>query len=101
MLAITYNQLHALNPTEVESYPKTKSSLWAMFFVQDLLQIENEDQGLLLDVGWYPEADPTGCYNRNYALTTDDGCELTNKWFAGFSRINLAITSKNSCFCIS
>ena len=38
---------------------------------------------------------------RSYALTKDDGCELTKWSFWGFLRMNLAITSKNSSFCIS
>jgi hypothetical protein len=37
-------------------------SIWALCFTEDLLQAENEGKGLILDVGWYPEADPNGCY---------------------------------------
>ncbi|MDY6992847.1 MAG: hypothetical protein SVR94_09630 [Pseudomonadota bacterium] len=75
---ITYNQLHALDPTEVEDYHDTKYSLWAMFFVQDLLQIENKYNGLLIDVGWYPEADPTGCYKLILVKKNSDGFDWHN-----------------------
>jgi hypothetical protein len=34
---------------------------WELF-VQDLLQLKNEGSDLCLDLGWVPEADPTGQY---------------------------------------
>lgn len=37
-------------------------SIWTLCFTENLLQAVNEGKGLILDVGWYPEADPTGCY---------------------------------------
>ncbi|MEC1685245.1 hypothetical protein [Bacillus mojavensis] len=35
---------------------------WLFDFNQDLLQISHKTKNLLLDVGWYPEGDPTGSY---------------------------------------
>ncbi|MGY3836054.1 hypothetical protein ACWNPK_02370 [Bacillus atrophaeus] len=35
---------------------------WLFDFNQDLLQISHKTKNLLLDVGWYPDGDPTGSY---------------------------------------
>lgn len=37
-------------------------TIWDVCFLEDLLQVENDSKGLLLDVGWYPHADPTGSF---------------------------------------
>ncbi len=45
--------------------PKTleeNDDAWLFDFNQDLLQISHKTKNLLLDVGWYPEGDPTGSY---------------------------------------
>ena len=49
---VVYNQYHIdfSNPFEEQLYELT----------EDLLQIEYKN-GLVLDIGWYPEMDPNGC----------------------------------------
>ncbi|MCC2931188.1 hypothetical protein [Bacillus sp. LBG-1-113] len=45
--------------------PKTleaSDDAWLFDFNQDLLQISHKTKNLLLDVGWYPDGDPTGSY---------------------------------------
>jgi hypothetical protein len=37
-------------------------SVWDLYFLQDLVQAENETERVLLDVGWYPHADPNGSF---------------------------------------
>jgi len=48
---ITYNQLYNLDPTETGLYENNRFPVWA-YFSEDLLQVKNERQGILLDVGW-------------------------------------------------
>ncbi len=31
-------------------------------FVEDILQLSNEHLRMTLDLGWYPDGDPSGCY---------------------------------------
>ncbi|MCY7918128.1 MULTISPECIES: hypothetical protein [Bacillus] len=48
-----------------DTEPKTleaNDDAWLFDFNQDLLQISHKTKNLLLDVGWYPEGDPTGSY---------------------------------------
>ena len=52
---ITHHQLFDISPDDVD-----QASAWYSYFVEDLLQIVNEDHGLLLDIGWYPDSDPGG-----------------------------------------
>ncbi|WP_013321363.1 hypothetical protein [Gloeothece verrucosa] len=36
-------------------------NIWELF-IEDLLQLQNSQYNLILDLGWYPEGDPNGCY---------------------------------------
>jgi hypothetical protein len=59
---ITFHELYNIHPSEADSiqgFPMDVS-IWHTYFGQDLLQIRNDKAGLLLDVGWYPHADPSG-----------------------------------------
>ncbi|MEC1649070.1 hypothetical protein [Bacillus halotolerans] len=47
--------------TDPESL-EANDDAWLFDFNQDLLQISHKTKNLLLDVGWYPEGDPTGSY---------------------------------------
>lgn len=60
---LSHHQLYELDPELSEGSDLMADSLWAYFFVQDLMQIESPST--LIDVGWYPEADPSG----SFALT--------------------------------
>ena len=42
------------------SPPIAGFAVWDLCFQEDLFQAENPTQQLLLDVGWYPQADPCG-----------------------------------------
>ena len=61
---IRHNRLFDVSPDAAPSAVVIGGnvSIWTLCFTEDLLQAVNEGKGLLLDVGWYPEADPTGCY---------------------------------------
>ncbi|MES2793707.1 MAG: hypothetical protein V4719_29100 [Planctomycetota bacterium] len=61
---IVYHNLFQIDPqtathfgTDNEGY-----TIWNRYFLQDLLHIHNTAKKLILDVGWYPEADPTGSF---------------------------------------
>ena len=60
--AVGYNEF-----TEIEPYSDIKviglpdEDVWELF-LQDLLQLKHEAYGILIDLGWTPEADPEGSY---------------------------------------
>ncbi|WP_352426626.1 hypothetical protein [Bacillus sp. FSL K6-2865] len=59
--------------------PKTleeNDDAWLFDFNQDLLQISRKTKNLLLDVGWYPEGDPTGSYGIELIKNEDWGNPL-------------------------
>jgi hypothetical protein len=60
---VTYHTLINLDPEDVPHIEglSPEDNLWHNFG-EDLLQIRNDDKGLLLDVGWYPSWEPTGEY---------------------------------------
>lgn len=55
---VDYITLKDTDPKNLEANDDT----WLFDFNQDLLQISHKTKNLLLDVGWYPEGDPTGSY---------------------------------------
>ncbi|QJC90390.1 hypothetical protein K1Y82_18210 [Bacillus inaquosorum] len=55
---VDYITLKDTDPKTLE----TNDDAWLFDFNQDLLQISHKTKNLLLDIGWYPEGDPTGCY---------------------------------------
>lgn len=61
---ITHDELYDLSPLDTNAVQGVPNgiSIWHLYFGQDLLQIRNDTAGLLLDAGWYPHADPSGCY---------------------------------------
>ena len=57
-------------------------SVWDLYFVEDLIVIENAKKGIVLDVGWYPHADPSGEY-RLVLLNSSDPDSFNNAAFSG------------------
>lgn len=55
---VDYITLKDTDPTTLEA----NDDAWLFDFNQDLLQVSHKTKNLLLDVGWYPEGDPTGSY---------------------------------------
>ncbi|MFT3655565.1 hypothetical protein DALLNEIH_01989 [Bacillus sp. B01(2024)] len=55
---VDYITLKETDPKNLEE----NDDAWLFDFNQDLLQISHKTKSLLLDVGWYPEGDPTGSY---------------------------------------
>ncbi|MCZ4247734.1 hypothetical protein O2313_09390 [Bacillus amyloliquefaciens] len=55
---VDYITLKDTDPTTLEA----NDDAWLFDFNQDLLQVSYKTKNLLLDVGWYPEGDPTGSY---------------------------------------
>ena len=61
---ITQGRLFDVDPENADKVEVKGAgfSVWDLCFTEDLLQAVNRDEGLLLDVGWYPPADPSGEY---------------------------------------
>ncbi|MCY7759486.1 hypothetical protein P8833_17880 [Bacillus inaquosorum] len=55
---VDYISLKDTDPKTLEA----SDDAWLFDFNQDLLHISHKTKNLLLDVGWYPEGDLTGCY---------------------------------------
>ncbi|MGG1246357.1 hypothetical protein [Bacillus spizizenii] len=55
---VDYITLKDTDPKTLEA----NDDAWLFDFNQDLLQISHKTKNLLIDVGWYPEGDPTGSY---------------------------------------
>ncbi|MBN3522648.1 hypothetical protein [Paenibacillus apiarius] len=54
---VTYNGFLEIDPKEVSPEDDT----W-LSFTQDLLQLEHNRYNIIVDLGWYPEAEPEGEY---------------------------------------
>lgn len=61
---IAHHRLFHISPEDADKVEvKGKGwTVWNLCFLEDLLQIINLTKGLLLDVGWYPDSDPSGRY---------------------------------------
>ena len=59
---ISYHRLFHISCEEADRFKGQPVTPWDVCFVEDLLQIENTAKGLLLDVGWFPDADPSGSF---------------------------------------
>jgi hypothetical protein len=59
---ITYHQLFHLSPEQADKVVVIGkgATIWHLCFSEDLFQAINDKKGLILDVGWYPECDPSG-----------------------------------------
>ncbi|MFF2016566.1 hypothetical protein [Paenibacillus sp. NPDC058177] len=64
---VSYNSLVELDPKDLESNEKEK---W-FNYSEDLLQLKHVKYNILLDVGWYPEADPSGSFGLELVKNTD------------------------------
>ncbi len=67
---ITYNEFHEIDPdTEIELInPYNNLGIFELFFMQDIFQAEHESSKVIVDIGWYPEGDPSGKYNLEVIL---------------------------------
>jgi hypothetical protein len=65
--AITYHELYSIQPSVADAIQGCSEgiTIWSSHFCEDLLQIVNDKAGLLLDVGWYPHANPQGAFVLN------------------------------------
>ncbi|MFO0808888.1 MAG: hypothetical protein U0746_09715 [Gemmataceae bacterium] len=61
---VTHHRLFAASPDDADKVVVKggKVTVWDLCFLEDLFQATNDSKGLLLDVGWYPHADPTGSF---------------------------------------
>ncbi|HEY8503914.1 MAG TPA: hypothetical protein VIL46_04990 [Gemmataceae bacterium] len=74
---ITHHRLFNVSPDNAEKVEVkgARVTIWDLCFVQDILQITNTRKGLLLDVGWYPHADPSGTYCLRLIRVYDGGAK--------------------------
>ncbi len=72
---ITHHRLFNVSPDEAENVKVIGKgvTIWNVCFLEDLLQVANDSKGLLLDVGWYPHADPKGSYRLLVIRLLHDG----------------------------
>ena len=61
---ISLNKLHNIPPDIADEITGLQEgfTIWDLYFVQDLFQATNAEQSQLLDVGWYPDGAPDGCF---------------------------------------
>lgn len=61
---VEYHRWFKLNPEDAGGYDCGVEGFnaWDLMFTETLFQAKNHVAGLVLDVGWYPHADPSGCY---------------------------------------
>ena len=59
---VSYNAFSDIEPySDIKVVGLPDEDVWELF-TQDLLQIKYERRGILIDLGWTPEADPEGSY---------------------------------------
>lgn len=71
-----YNEFRALDPTDL---PDAASALWS-YFKEDLLQLVHDGQQVVVDLGWYPEADARGVFRAVVVRKTADSDEMAAAW---------------------
>ena len=93
---VDYNEFTEIEPysdIKVEGLPD--EDVWELF-LQDLLQLKHEAYGIIIDLGWTPEADPDGSYkltvieNQDWhnplfiyrSKNKDDIVEKINHWLS-------------------
>jgi hypothetical protein len=61
---VNHHRLFDISPNDASSVPVIggKVSIWALCFTENLFQATNDSMELIIDIGWYPEADPEGSY---------------------------------------
>jgi hypothetical protein len=62
--SVVHNMLYRLPPelaSSVEGLPKGFTA-WNLYFLEDLLHVVNPEKGRILDVGWFPDSDPSGSF---------------------------------------
>ena len=80
------NRLLTISPTDAGAFNTGIDgfTVWDLYFIQNLVHIENTLKGLLLDVGWYPHADPSGTYRlllvRSTCLVDSGKAEIHVDW---------------------
>ena len=68
---VGYNEFKNIEPysdIKVEGLPD--DDVWELF-LQDLLQLEHKAYGIIIDLGWTPEADPNGSYELTVIKNKD------------------------------
>jgi hypothetical protein len=63
---IRYNELREIDPEKLAP----GDPAW-VYMNQDLLQVENRDEQMLIDVGWYPDNDPAGTFAIKVVVEED------------------------------
>jgi hypothetical protein len=74
---VTHHRLFDVSPDNADKIEVqgARVTIWDLCFPEDLLQIVNDRKGLLLDVGWYPHADPSGSYCLRLIRVHDGGAK--------------------------
>jgi hypothetical protein len=81
---VIHHRLFQLRPDQADQVVITKKgfSVWDLYFLQDLILAENASEKLLLDVGWYPHADPSGSFRMLVVrqLPDSNSTEISFDW---------------------
>lgn len=63
---VRYNELREIAPEKLLA----DDELW-VYMNQDLMQVESRDETMLIDVGWYPDNDPSGHFGIKVVVEED------------------------------
>ncbi len=78
---ITYHRLFKVSCEVANSFLGQPVTPWDVCFLEDLLQVENLEKQLLLDVGWFPETNPSGSYRlRVIRINMNEGGAPRYDW---------------------
>lgn len=72
---VTFNGFHKLDNDSLAP----SSELWECFR-EDLLQLEHEQHQIIIDLGWYPESQPTGSFRAVAIRRFADHERITESW---------------------
>jgi hypothetical protein len=73
---MAWNDFVELNP---DPSAAPESDHW-LYFHQDLLLLKNEQRSLLIDVGWYPDGNPTGKFRAVLLQHYEDIEMMRRSW---------------------
>lgn len=72
---VAFNEFYEIDP----ELNNEADSSWE-FFKEDILQLENDVHGLLIDLGWYPEFSANGEFKLMLVKVINENGETIGNW---------------------
>lgn len=78
---IKYNKLINLDPENNDLNSEEKERVWLGAFTQNILWLDKMNGTLTLDIGWYPDGEPSGSFGIQVLKGTGGNADWHNPIF--------------------